>query len=263
MSAPFVEDARVAVAGGECFVRRWRPAAAAAAPPLVLLHDSLGSVAQWRDFPAALALALRCEVIAYDRLGFGASSPLAALPGRDFIAAAARRFAALRAALGLDAFGLFGHSVGGAMALVIAATQGEACRFVVSESAQAFVEERTCDGIRAAQARFADPAEFARLARWHGARAQWVLQAWTQVWLDPGFAGWRLDAWLARVRCPVLLIHGDRDEFGSIAFPQCIARGVAGAARLALLEGCGHVPHRERAEDVLRLVAGFVGATPD
>jgi pimeloyl-ACP methyl ester carboxylesterase len=144
------------------------------------------------------------------------------------------------------------------MAVVIAALQGEACRFLVTESAQAFVEARTLAGIRAAQAHFADAAHFARLAKWHGERARWVLHAWTDVWLDPAFAGWSLDPWLPQVRCPVLAIHGDRDEYGSNAFPERIAQGVSGPSQPALMARCGHVPHRERPDEVLQRVAAFV-----
>lgn len=258
--APF-HDASVPIVDGTLFVRRWDPPGARAMPPLVLLHDSLGSVGLWRDFPAQLATSLARPVLAYDRAGFGHSSPRSDAASPGFIDDEATRvFPALRDALGLDAFALFGHSVGGAMAIAIAATQGEACRFVVAESAQAFVEPRTLAGIRAAKARFQDPAAFERLSKWHGERARWVLSAWTDVWLDERFRDWSLDAWLPRVRCPVLAIHGDRDEYGSVAFPRRIADGVAGPARCEVMEDTGHVPHRERPEAVLQRVTGFVEA---
>jgi len=264
MSEIRIEDRHVEVPGGNTFVRQWTPPSPVTAEPVILLHDSLGSVEQWRDFPAVLAARLRRSVIAYDRPGFGQSSLRFDAPSLDFIAEEAREhFPALRRALGIDAFGLFGHSVGGAMAIVISATQGEACRFVVTESAQAFVEARTLEGIRTAQAQFADDAQFARLARWHGERARWVLEAWTKVWLDPAFVDWSLDPWLPQVQCPVLAIHGDGDEFGSTAFPERIARGVRGPALLVILPGCGHVPHRERAGEVLERVAAFVEGVAD
>jgi pimeloyl-ACP methyl ester carboxylesterase len=262
MTTPRIEDVFADVPAGRTFVRRWRPALPAAGVPLVLLHDSLGSVEQWRDFPTRLAARLRCDVIAYDRPGFGQSTPRHQPPSLDFIAEEARNhFPALRTALGLGEFGLLGHSVGGAIAAVVAATQGDSCRFLITESAQAFVEARTLEGIRTAKAQFADAAQFSRLARWHGERARWVLEAWTEVWLDPRFAGWSLDAWLPQVRCPVLAIHGDGDEYGSVAFPARIVHGVSAPAQLAVLAGCGHVPHRERPDEVLGLVADFVAAS--
>ena len=129
---------------------------------------------------------------------------------------------------------------------------------VITEAAQAFVEARTLAGIRAAQADFADPTQFSRLSKWHGPRAAWVLAAWTDVWLSPAFVDWSLDACLSEVRCPVLALHGDCDEYGSAAFPARIVTGVGGPAQQQILEACGHVPHRERCDAVIALVAGFL-----
>ena len=197
-------------------------------------------------------------MIAYDRMGFGQSTPRTERPSIHFIREEAElQFPALRRGLGLARFALFGHSVGGAMAVMVAALL-DGCEAVVTESAQAFVEDRTLGGICAAQAAFADPAQFAKLERWHDGRAAWVLDAWTGVWLDPAFGDWSLDAYLPSVHCPLLAIHGDQDEFGSTAFPGRIVNGIAGPGDLAILEDCGHVPHRERREDVLQRVSIFL-----
>ncbi len=152
----------------------------------------------------------------------------------------------------------FGHSVGGAMALRIAASLQQSCEAVITESAQCFVESRTLDGIRSAQTLFEDPAQLQKLAKWHGDRAQWVLDAWIKVWLSPEFSDWSLVPHLSRVRCPVLAIHGDRDEYGSAEFPRRIASGVSGSSQMILLEDCGHVPHRERPQEILELTASFL-----
>ncbi|KGQ18575.1 hydrolase-related protein [Lysobacter dokdonensis DS-58] len=247
-------DTDVASPGGRIFVRRWPGGNERA--PIVLLHDSLGSVEQWRDFPRALADATQRDIIAYDRLGFGRSGAREARPSIGFIDEEALVFSAIADALGLARFVLFGHSVGGAMALAIAAAETERCEAVVTESAQAFVEARTLEGIRAAKAAFGDDAQFARLAKWHGDKAGWVLDAWTGVWLSTAFAPWSVDAHLPRIACPVLVIHGERDEFGSTAFPERIARGVRDGRMI--VHPCGHVPHRECPADVLRWVAAFL-----
>lgn len=253
-----IEERFVVIPGGRLFVRQWRPTRADKAP-LILLHDSLGSVAQWRDFPAALALRLQRPVIAYDRLGFGQSSRQHESAKASFIDDEARLYLpALVQALGLSRYLLFGHSVGSAMALVAASLPGSGCLALVSESAQAFVEERTLAGIRAAKQNFEAAAQFARLTRWHGERARWVLDAWTETWLSPPFRHWSLAPCLADVHCPVLVLHGEEDEFGSAAFPHAIAGGVSGAAQMALLPACGHVPHREREAEVLTLVEAFL-----
>ena len=144
------------------------------------------------------------------------------------------------------------------MALTIAATVEEACRAVVSESAQAFLEDRTIDGLQRAAEPNRRRALLERLRRWHGERAKWVLSAWLDVWLSPHFADWSLAPVLPRVTCPVLAIHGDRDEYGSTRFPEFIRDRAGGPAELAILPDCGHVPHRETPEAVLQLVADFV-----
>lgn len=258
MSTTSIVEQFVTVPGGSVFVRSWIPDTAPTRAPMVLVHDSLGCVELWRDFPDTLALRLHRPVIAYDRLGFGRSTPRTSLPSTDFITEEADLcFPAIRSALGIAAFSLFGHSVGGGMALIIAARH-PACELVVTESAQAFVEERTREGILAARELFSRPEQLARLAKWHGNKTQWVLDAWIKTWLSPAFADWSLDPYLGSVRCPVLAIHGDRDEYGSLAFPRRIVQGVAGPSQLAIMATCGHVPHREQQEQVLQLVTDFV-----
>jgi len=256
-------DSHVEVPGGSIFVRRWSAGRSEGAP-LVLLHDSLGSVDQWRDFPDALARATNRPVVAYDRLGFGKSTSRLEQPSADFVSEeAVRFFPPLLSALGITRFSLFGHSVGGAMALAIAALRGEACEAVITEAAQAFVEPRTLAGIRSAKQQFAAPGQFEKLAKWHGAKAKWVLDAWTEVWLSAEFSSWSLDEHLGKIKCPVLAIHGDLDEYGSVEFPRRITSKVTSPSQLAVLNRCGHVPHRERQAEVLRLTSEFLAQFAD
>jgi pimeloyl-ACP methyl ester carboxylesterase len=253
-----LDNRHVTVPGGSVFVRTWRPPETDRLP-VVLLHDSLGSVEQWREFPAALACATNRPVIAYDRLGFGHSSRRTDTATTTFIDDEARiHLPAVVNTLSLGRYVLFGHSVGGGMALAAAAVAGSRCAAVISESAQAFVEERTLAGIRAAKQGFEDEARFARLSKWHGERSRWVLEAWTEVWLSPEFRQWSLAPVLGRVRCPVLALHGDADEFGSCEFPRRIAQEVSGPARMQIIGDCGHVPHREKEGEVVALVREFL-----
>ena len=253
-------DQWLGVPGGEVFVRIWQPLEERGVP-LLLLHDSLGSVAQWRDWPAQLTRACGRRVIAYDRLGFGASSVQQRPLGLDFIADEARIVVpAVLDGLGVGEFAVLGHSVGGAMALSLAASLAPRCVAVVSISAQAFIEPRTLAGIEQARLAFADPGQRARLGRWHGERSEWVLSAWIDTWTAPGFAGWSLAALLPQVRCPALVIHGQEDEYGSVAFPQAIAAGVSGPVQLLILPGCGHVPQREQPQPTTTAVVDFLAA---
>ncbi|MCB1909111.1 MAG: alpha/beta fold hydrolase [Rhodocyclaceae bacterium] len=258
-----IDDLRIDAPGGSLFVRRWRTAETAQRAPVVLFHDSLGSVDLWRDFPAALCGRSGREVIAYDRLGFGRSD---AHPDRlttDFVATEAEGgFAALRQGLAFDRFVLVGHSVGGGMAVHCAARYPDACVALVTVAAQAFVEDHTIRGIESARGLFSDPAQFARIAKRHGAKGEWVLDAWIGSWLAPEFADWSLDAALAQVRCPLLAIHGADDEFGTTRHPARIDALSGGPARVVILPDTGHVPHRERTTEVLDAVAEFLADLP-
>lgn len=229
----------------------------------MLFHDSLGSVELWRGFPAALAVRTRRPVIAYDRLGFGRSDPRNDKLGSGFVAEEAETFfPALREQLGLERCVLFGHSVGGGMAAHCAARFAENCEALITESAQAFVEDRTLAGIRAAQALFEDAAQLERLAKYHGDKTRWVLDAWIDTWLAPDFADWSLDAVLPHVTSPLLVIHGVDDEYGSARHPERIGRLAGGAARIEVMADTRHVPHREREAPVLELAAEFLRAIP-
>ncbi|MDD2868654.1 alpha/beta fold hydrolase [Neomegalonema sp.] len=254
------QDHRVATPRGEVFARSWTPEGASPeSPALLLFHDSLGSVALWRDFPEALARATGLRTLAWDRPGFGASEARRDLPQPDFVARETREILpALFSGLEIGGFVAFGHSVGGGMAVEAGAAFPEACAAVTTESAQAFVEPRTLEGVRAARAQFARPGEMGRLERHHGDKARWVLEAWTETWLAPDFADWSLDAALGRLTAPLLALHGDQDEYGSLAHPERLTRLTRGPQEMRILAGCGHVPHRERPEEVLKAVAEFL-----
>mgnify|MGYP002377470624 FL=1 len=226
--------------------------------PIVLLHDSLGCVDTWREFPKALSLRTRRNVVAYDRLGFGRSSARTSLPSKKFVTEEAEIYLPLvLKALSIQKFSLFGHSVGGSIAIVAAARMPELCLNVITESAQAFVEDRTREGIRAAKDNFKNTDVFARLQKYHGANAKWVLDAWTEVWLSKDFANWSLEKDLPKVKCPLLVIHGDKDEFGSKAFPQKISALAGGQSYMKILSNCGHVPHRDATNLVLDFAVEF------
>lgn len=243
--------------GGRLHACIWNRAAAQQRTPIVMLHDSLGSVELWRDFPAQLALATGRAVVAYDRLGFGRSDSHRGALGRNFIAEEARvSLLPVLSRFGVERAILFGHSVGGGMAVAAAAQYPARVAAVITESAQAFVEDRTLDGIRQAQRHFSDPAQVARLARYHGddARSRWVRDAWIETWLAPAYADWSLDE---KLDCPLLALHGELDEFGSALHPQRIA-ALGAPGELLMLDACGHVPHREQRAIVLPAVQAFL-----
>lgn len=262
MTAVSPVDHQIAVTGGRVFIREWiAETCRFDACPIVLLHDSLGCAALWRDFPEHLAAVTRRRVIAYDRLGFGRSAPHPGELSPDFIEDEGQRvIPALLGTLGLDRVILYGHSVGGGMAIAAAAALANRCQALITEAAQVFAEPRTFEGIRAARGTFAQGAPaYERLYRYHGAKTDWVLRSWIDMWLDPGFADFNLKPVLEDLRCPVLALHGQQDEYGSTDHARAIAAAARGPVVLRLLQECGHTPHREQSAAVLDAIATFLG----
>ena len=247
---------------GLLLARCWQPEKAEpAGSTIVLFHDSLGSIELWRDFPKQLSTRTGKPVVAYDRLGFGKSDPHPGQLQSGFIRDEADTgLSYVREALGIGRMILFGHSVGGAMAVACGAAFTHQADAVVTLSAQAFVEERTRAGIRQAMTTFAGEGQIERLARYHGDKAQWVLDAWSGTWLASEFATWTLDDALRRLSCPLLALHGDRDEYGSQAHPRRISRLAGGRSRFVISKDCGHLPIREKPETVLQLTDTFIRA---
>jgi pimeloyl-ACP methyl ester carboxylesterase len=244
---------------GRLFVRIWSPDGPSSDAPIILFHDSLGSVESWRTFPVNLCAVTGRQVIAYDRLGFGQSDPNPGKLPLDFVAKEAETgFAAIRQQLDIDRFVLFGHSVGGGMAVNCAAKFTDACVALITESAQAFVEDRTVQGIEEARELFKEPNQVSRLKKYHGDKTEWVLDAWINSWLSPAFSSWSLRPVLPQVKCPVMAIHGIDDEYGSLAHPELIRQLVGGTARVEVMADTRHVPHREKEAVVVGMLAGFL-----
>lgn len=260
---PTIQDAKVAGQHGCLFVRIWSPINSDDRVPIVLMHDSLGSVELWRGFPEVLSQATGRKVVAYDRLGFGKSDAHPSKLALDFVGGEAKNdFAAVIEHLGINRFIVFGHSVGGGMAVHCAAHFGHACTALITESAQAFVEDRTVAGIEEARELFKDDTQVSRLAKYHGDKAHWVLDAWIGSWLHPDFSDWSLTSVLPQVKTPALVIHGIDDEYGSPKHPAIIAELTGTSAQLAIMEDTRHVPHKEREAEVIELVRDFLVSLP-
>ncbi len=235
---------------------------ASARPTLVFLHDSLGCITVWRDFPDRLAAALGCDALVYDRRGYGASSPFAPEPRRPgYLEDEADVLARVLEACGVARAVLVGHSDGGSIALVAAARRPDLVRAVVTEGAHVFVEELTLAGIRAAREALRTTDLRERLLRHHGERTDAVTSAWIDVWLSPAFRDWSIERYLPAIRCPVLALQGTDDEYGTAEQVRAIVEGVAGPARAHLIPGVGHTPHRAAADEVLRVTTAFLTET--
>jgi pimeloyl-ACP methyl ester carboxylesterase len=229
--------------------------------PIVLLHEGLGSVAMWRDFPARLAERTTRTVVAYSRYGYGTSDAFTEPREPDYMHHEAQVvLPALLDALGLKTPVLFGHSDGGSIALIFAGTHPQGVRALVLEAPHVFVEDLTVASIAQAKAAFATTDLPERLGRYH-ADARATFRGWNDIWLDPRFRNWNISAFLAGIRVPVLVLQGVDDEYGTVAQLDAIAAGIP-ASDIQLLERCGHSPHRSQPESVLERTAAFLEALP-
>lgn len=260
MTPTITEDTRVRLRDMELRVRRIAMTdAAPSRPTLVFLHDSLGCVETWRDFPRTLAERAGLDAIVYDRRGYGQSSPMAtAQRTTSYLDDEAVILRELLDALGLGDVILFGHSDGGSIALIAAATRQPGVQAIVTEGAHVFVEEETLAGIRRARAELETTDLATRLARYHGDRVPALTSAWIDTWLSPEFRDWNITAMLPNAVCPALIVQGTADEFGTPDQVRAIVDGMGGRARALLLPGVGHTPHREARDAVLEESASFI-----
>ena len=230
----------------------------AARPTLVLLHEGLGSVALWRDFPAKLAHATGAPLVVYSRHGYGQSEALAApRTPRYMHDEALVVLPELRRALGLKDVVLVGHSDGASIALIHAGSGRWPVRALVLEAPHVFVEDVSIASIAAAREAYATTDLRQRLQRYH-ADVDSAFRGWNDAWLDPAFREWNIAAYLPGVRCPVLAIQGEGDEYGTLAQIAAIEGGVKGRFEKLVLGGCKHTPHRDQERVVLHAMAAFV-----
>ena len=250
-------------AGGVRLECRWWGARDGAGPALALLHEGLGCVGMWRDFPALLHERTGLPVFAWSRAGYGGSDP-AELPRRvDYMHVEGREVVgAVLAAAGIEDAVLVGHSDGASIAIVHAGERaGESkprVRALVLLAPHVFCEDVSIASIRAAGDAFRGGGLRERLARYHRDQVDDAFFGWHDAWLRPEFRQWSIEAFLPGITVPVLLIQGDGDAYGSAAQLDAIERGVAGPVTRRWLEDCGHAPHRERPGETLDAIAAFL-----
>ncbi|MDQ3277553.1 MAG: alpha/beta hydrolase [Bacteroidota bacterium] len=230
-------------------------------PTLVFLHDSLGSIALWRDFPKILGERTACNVVVYDRQGYGQSSPLkTAERGNDYLEIEANGLHQLLEKQQLKNVILFGHSDGGSIALIAAAKYPAHIAGIITEGAHIFVEEITLEGIREAVKLYKATNLKERLQKYHGEKTEAVFAAWTKTWLNEGFRTWNIENFLPQIQCPALIMQGEKDEYGSEAQVDGIVNHIAGKAKKLMIPSIGHTPHKEAREVVLAQAAAFINA---
>jgi pimeloyl-ACP methyl ester carboxylesterase len=233
-------------------LQRWRGGGV----PILLLHEGLGSVSMWRDFPQRLAQATAQSVLAWSRRGYGQSDPL---PGRrepDYMHGEADGVARLMDALAIERAVLFGHSDGASIALIAAARSPDRVAALILEAPHVFVEEMSIASIAKTKQLYSTTSFRQLLGRYHR-DPDAVFWAWNDIWLDARFRDWSIEELLPAIRAPTLLIQGRDDEYGTLAQLDRIAAALPAIERVEL-ERCGHAPHRDQPDAVLGATAAFL-----
>lgn len=242
---------------------RWIARERTAAPLVVFLHEGLGSLAMWKDFPLRLCEATLCRGLVYSRPGYGRSTPRGA--GERWAADFMHRQAwevlpALLGALGIEAQErppwLFGHSDGGSIALLYAARwPGQVAGLVVA-APHILVEDLSVASIEKARSAYLETDLRQRLARYHDDpdSAFW---GWNRVWLDAAFRSWSIEDEIAPIRCPLLAVQGLDDEYGTLAQVRGIAARLP-QTQLLELPACGHSPHRDQPQALIAAASAFI-----
>ena len=234
-----------------------RIAGAADGPTMGFLHEGLGSISQWRDFPDRIVEATGLPAIVYARYGHGQSDVLQQSHGIDFMhREALESLPELVRQLKLERPILIGHSDGASIALIYAGS-GYALRGLVTMAPHVFVEDISIEGIVAAKRAFETTDLPQKLAR-HHRDANKTFYGWNDVWLAPAFRSWNIESFLQTITCPLLAIQGAADEYGSMAQVDAIARRVRGPVEVLQLEQCGHSPQRDQPEMVAAAIIAFV-----
>ena len=225
---------------------------------VVMLHEGLGCVALWRDFPAQLAKVTGLGVFAYSRAGYGQSDPAPLPRPLDYMTREAREtLPAVLEAIGVERGILLGHSDGASIAAIYAGAVADfRVRGLILMAPHFFTEEGGLAAIATAREAYASDGLRARLAKYHR-DVDNTFRGWNDAWLDPGFKSWNIAETIDYWRIPVLAIQGDDDPYGTLAQIQEIENRIYSPIDVEILHGCKHSPHTAQPEKTLAAVADF------
>jgi pimeloyl-ACP methyl ester carboxylesterase len=233
------------------------PGADPRAPCLVFLHEGLGSLGQWRDFPAQLVAATGHRALVYSRAGYGQSDPIIGKRSVDYMHEEALiTLPTLLDQLAIERPILVGHSDGASIALIHAGGADRRVSGVVVLAPHVLVEDLSITSIEAARVAYETTDLRDRLAR-HHANPDSAFRGWNDVWLDPAFRAWNIEEYLPSIQVPILAIQGEDDEYGTMDQLDRIARGAPEVEQLRLA-ACRHAPQKDEPDAVIAAIAAFV-----
>lgn len=226
---------------------------------LVFLHEGLGSVAMWKNFPAALCAATGHPGLVYDRLGHGKSSPMVHSRSVRYMHECALQELPLVLEMLIPEKDiiLIGHSDGGSISLIYGAENPVRVKGIITEAAHVFVEQETLAGIHDAVAAW-DEGKLSGLHKYHGSKTDSLFKAWAETWLAEWFRGWSIEELLPRLQTLILAIQGSDDNFGSVEQVNTIVSNSSGKAWAEIVPNCGHTPHFNAQPFILNRMAQFI-----
>lgn len=245
-------------AAGHSLEYRLIPAHQVNRPTLVFLHEGLGSVAMWRDFPVKVAAATGCRTLVYSRHGYGESDLLTEpFDTRYMHDEALIALPELLDRLGIEEPVLVGHSDGGSIALIHAGGARREVAGLILMAPHVFVEDLSVASIAQAKIAFETTDLGQKLGKYHRDPVK-TFWGWNDIWLHPDFRAWNIEEYLPRIDCPTLVIQGEDDEYGTSAQADAIRRQTAGEVEVLMLADCRHSPHKDQPQATLEAMAGFI-----
>ncbi|WBV54012.1 alpha/beta fold hydrolase [Chryseobacterium gambrini] len=230
-------------------------------PTIVFLHDSLGCTQLWRDFPEKLVSQTECNVLVYDRLGYGKSFPMLTYERENnYMEQEADLLNDLLKELNINDIILFGHSDGGTIALIFAARYPEKVTATLCEAGHIFAEDITVKGVKDAFETYKTTNLPERLPKYHGDKVEMMVKAWTEIWLSDRFRSWNIECLLENITSPLLFIQGENDEYGTLDQVEKTISKVSGTAEKFIIPNIGHTPHKEIPDAVLQKSAEFINS---
>ncbi len=230
------------------------------APTLVLLHEGLGCVSLWKDFPERLSEATGHGVFVYSRTGYGKSSPCTLPRPLTYMHTEGQEvLPALLDVIGFRDGILVGHSDGASIAAIHAGSHTDLrVRGIVLIAPHFFTEEVGLEVIHQSRIAFHEDDLRDRLIRHHGQNVDCAFRGWNDAWLDPGFRDWNLEEFLPRIAVPVLAMQGRDDGYGTFAQIRAVENQCAGPVTVCALDDCGHSPHRDQPDAACKAMAKFI-----
>ncbi|MCP4747508.1 MAG: alpha/beta hydrolase [Desulfobacteraceae bacterium] len=229
-------------------------------PILVFLHEGLGCIDMWGDFPQKITTATGLDGFLFDRSGHGGSDPLASHE-IDLTYLEKEAFSFLPELLqkeGIKNSIFFGHSDGGTIALMYTARYGKHVTAVITEAAHVYVDYLTIRGVQNAVHNYKDSNLKQRLTKFHGQNTDSMFWRWAKTWMSEEFSTWNIEHMLKNIHCPVLAIQGEDDQYGLPEQAVSIINGLGGSGETCFIPECGHVPHRQAKQAVVDKCCKFI-----